>query len=267
MNKRFFIINLLLITNLTLHASSVPIRTRNQATRSPWTNQGVANDQLSATQLLDQIHQGYASQSNNEGKAGFINYILNNEDPNITVEQKIAQAQTLARVVAADISMRSGWIYNNPEEQPQIDWLKYQQTIISNKIAELQWQAKSFGEKTAWQTAKYASMYLGVILAAYLSQGQMSKITGTEYNASYGDLAWMPIESFLNFAKNAMITTKNVATGETAQKSAAMALALTKAAGEYGYAAGKTIATKGQARFATEAAEAQKAIHEATQSV
>lgn len=269
MNKRFYIISLLILTNSwLLQSAAMPTRTRIRAD----IDQDLSTDQRDVNiYTLDQIHQLYAGPPTNDKKAQAINYILDNSNPSITIADKISQAKILAKIINNDISLHSGWIYNDPKNQPQIDWLYEQQTKIYNRISQLQWQAKSFGEQALWTTAKWATIYLGIILAAHLSQGQLSKITGKDFQFTYGDLAWMPIEKLLDFAKNAVIFTKDTLTGETAQQGAAMALAMAKTAGNIAYDGLTTIGTKGKARLGSNAKDVvnlvQSGVHNASKNL
>ena len=208
-------------------------------------NIGLINASSSSINLFKTINQVYASQPTNVDKTKYINLILDNNT--ISLKDKIANIQALTKVITNDITNNTGWLYN--DDQSQIDWLYEQKAKISNKLSELEWQAKSYAERAAWKTAKYTSIYLGIILAAYLSQDQLSKITGNEEKYAYGDLAWMPIEKVLELAKSAVLNTaeatKNAVTGETAQKAAALGLAIGQTAGEYVYDAASTVGTKG----------------------
>lgn len=224
------------------------------------------------TNLLNKVNQAYAGQPTNERKAQFINSVLDNED--IALENKIIQIQALVKVITADIRLNSGWFYN--DDQTQIDWLYEQQVKVSNKLSDIQWQVKSYAEKAAWNTAKYTSMYLGVILAAYLAQDQLSKeqlfkFSGSEVKSTFGELSLMPIELIIKLAKSAVINTaeftKNTVTGETAQKTAAIGLAAGKAAGELVYDAATTIGTKGINSLQSEVHEVSQSIAHASEPI
>jgi len=207
MNKKLILCALLTVIN------TINIQSGAGFNRRFFTNQ---QNQATPTNTVDQIHQMYASQPDNQSKAYFINQLL--DENNITLEEKIANIEGLIRVINADISLHSGWLWNTPEDQIQIDWLYEKQAYIKTRLAELQWQAASFGYKTSVTTAKYMSIYLGIILAAYLSQYQLAKITGDNSTYGFGELAMMPIEQIISLATNATITTTNALTGPTAQK-------------------------------------------------
>ncbi|MBP6870014.1 hypothetical protein KBC04_03975 [Candidatus Babeliales bacterium] len=207
MKKKLILLALLIVTNIT------NIQARANFNSGNFQPEEEQNTPLS---LLDKIHQLYASQPTNQLKLRVINHLL--DQSTITLEEKIANIQALQRVIDADISLHSGWFWNAPEDQFQIDWLYERQAHIKKQLDELQWQAKSFGYKTTVQAAKYMSIYFGIILAAYLSQGQLAKITGNTDFYGFGEIAMMPISQIISLATNAIIVTTNSLTGPTAQK-------------------------------------------------
>ncbi|MBV8661399.1 MAG: hypothetical protein JO129_04610 [Candidatus Dependentiae bacterium] len=234
MNKRLYVASfLILICSAQLPAAGIPHRN----------NQFAMNNFLNS-QGIDPVYQGYWIQFDNRAKEQYINFVLQNNANNVSIQQKITEIQSLLRAISDDISSHTGWFYNDPEDQIQIDWLQEHKNVINQRLAELQWQAKSFGEKATLTTAKWATVYLGVVLAAYLALNQFSKITGTEMTLTYGDLAWMPIEQLLSLAQKALIITKDVVTSQPAQQAAAATLSAAQGLAEYGLEAAQTIAIK-----------------------
>lgn len=250
MNKRLFIASLLILINLTLFGAYGT---------TPRARIRIANLELAepvTLDTLDQMQQIYASQPTNDRKAQYVNYILDNTENNITVEQKIEQVKNIAQIIGNDLSLHSGWLYNT--DQDQVDWLQTQKTKIAQKLSQLQWQATSWGMKVLYSTVWWSTIYLGVILAAYLAQDQMQQLNPKYEQKAYGDLAWMPIETVLNLSQSAIIVAKDAITGETTQKNVTMAVgmavAAAKTAGEFGSQAIETIGRKGADR-------AQKDLH------
>lgn len=256
MNKRLFIASLLILTNLILFSASGS---------APRARARIANQELAepiSLNTLDQMQQIYASQGTNDRKALYINYILEDAENNITIEQKISQIKNLATIIANDLSLHRGWLYNN--DQAQVDWLQTQQTKIAQKLSQLQWQAKSWGMKTLYSTAWWTTIYLGVILAAYLAQNQMQNLNPEYEQKAYGELAWMPIETILNLSQKSANIVYEAIAGETTQKNVkmavGMAIAAAKTAGEFGSEAIDTIGRKGADR-------AQKDLHAVAKKV
>lgn len=251
MNKKFLTISLLIICSLSLLDASSS--SKGNLGNIMTINSSTMTDDIAPVDMLNALQKAYYNQPNNASKTKFINNVLEMTDGDVLIEKKISEVQALYKIISADINLRSGWFYNNPEEQPNLDWLQKEKNKITTRLAQLEWQAKSFGLRATLQTAKWATIYLGIILAAYLSQEQLSKMmgdaTGQKYHASFGDLAWMPIDSILELAKNATLFTVNTLTGETAQKAAVMALAMAQTAGQYTYEAAATIGAKGQEKL------------------
>jgi len=125
----------------------------------------------------------------------------------------------------------------------------------------------SFGMKLAWKTAKWTTLYLGIILAAYVGQTQLNNYLRKEpnspdtYQNSYADLAVMPVEQLLSLAKFATIQTYGAATGPTAQKAVSIASNAAKA----GYQAAGSAASGIQKRIVGDINQQAKEIAKATE--
>jgi hypothetical protein len=267
MNARLFITSLLMLTNLTLFGAYgafnpanpaiggqiiVPQYVVNQGPIAPAQNV-VANPAVAGQPglpnlfTLNQIQQGYAAQATNDLKAQYISYILDNNDNNFTIGQKIAQTQNLATIIAHDISLYSGWLYNT--DQAQVDWLKEQKTRIAHRLSRLQWQATHWGVRALWNTAIIGTCCFAALLLASIGQEQYKRFDPNYKLQTVGELAWMPIEGILNIAQDAIIATKDIITGETAQQNVKMGVGMTiaaiKTAGNIGSEALSAVATKG----------------------
>jgi hypothetical protein len=237
MKKLFFTTFLLLFIQSTLIAPSTVI---SRGTQTVATGNSV---------MMTQLQQGYASQEDNILKAQYINGILDS-DNGANIEKKIKQANILIKIINNDIALHTdGWLYNS--DQAQIDWLKEQKIKIKNRINQFQWQAQSFGMKALWQTAKWSTIYLGIILAAYVAKDQFIFIgnDGNQYRPTYGQLAWMPLESLLDLAKNAVLATKDTVTSSPVQNSLAMAAVLANKTKEGIIEAADTIKEKGSLKI------------------
>jgi hypothetical protein len=221
-----------------------------------------------AVQDLAGMQQIYASQPTNIARALYISAVLDNDANNITIEQKINQAKILVKIVNSQISLLSGWFWTEPANIPQINWLGEQKKRINASIQQLEEQSMSFGMKFAWKTAKWTTLYLGIILAAYVGQTQLNNYLRKQpnspdtYQNSYADLAVMPVEQLLSLAKFATIQTYGAATGPTAQKAVSIAGNAAKA----GYQAAGSAASGIQKRIVGDINVQAKEIVKATES-
>ena len=228
MKSKFFMITLLILQSFFVKPAAAEQQTRfvqpvgqNMIQRpgmqsSPAPYQATPHMAAAITQLAA-MQRAYHQKINNVDKAEFINSILHNEKAELSTQ--IQSIKILQKVVNNDIRSHKGWLWN--EDQEKINWLYQQQEKISARLAELEWKQYPVLE-TIYPYAKYASFYLAFCLAAYLSQEKISETFGTNYNYSYGEITWMPLEQILLLAKQLTILGKDVAiTGGTLGKQAA----------------------------------------------
>lgn len=211
MNKKLIVTILLFITNfIIIQSGDLPNQFNPIAVKAF----SQKDEKLNIT-TLDEMQQGYASKSTYNLKSEFINQILAQDD--ITLEQKIINLENLIKIINADISLHSGWLWNEATDQKKINWLYEKRSMIDRELKDTKWKASSFGYQVTVKAATMTSYYFMVILLAYVGQYQYAKITGDKTVYSFGALAAMPITTIIELASLASIETINALTSPTTQ--------------------------------------------------
>ncbi len=232
-----------------------------RSTQTDYSSASASKD-ISMINDLATMQQAYAIQPDNMTKALYITSVLDNDADNVTIQQKIEQAQNLLKIIDGQISLLSGWLWNDPTNENQIAWLKEQRSKIKTSLYRLQEQSRTFGVNFALSTAKWTTLYLGIILAAYLAQDQYKAVNPNYKKLEYGDLAWVPIEQLFDLAKMAVVKTTDAVTGPTAQKAFGMSAAGAKAIVSGIGSAATTIASKTTDKMQSNTYETAKYIAE-----
>lgn len=191
MNKIIFS-GILIITLLTNHHSMYS--SIGAGANQPARNQRAIPAQQSENNAyeniytIEELRRQLIAQPTHAAKAEFIARILEHQiepvnpaSQPVTVGQQITNAQNLSTIIQQEISLRSGYLWNSSENQPEIEWLKNQKTLIDHKISLLKWQARTFGERTLWTTVKWLAIYFGVIATIYAAQPYIE----SSYNELY----------------------------------------------------------------------------------
>ena len=153
-------------------AQSIPKNQQLQILQQPTAsklNKAIAP--INMIQDLATMQQIYAYQANNIGRALYISSVLDNDANNITIQQKIAQAENLLKIINAQKTLYSSWWptswWITKTDQIQKKWLEEQKDKIDAALYLLHQQSRSFGVNMAWKAVKWTSIYLGVAMMIY----------------------------------------------------------------------------------------------------
>lgn len=191
------------ITSAYLNCAALPNRTviRQQA------HQFDGNFPINYTTLKTVLDMQHAFESEPDiiTKNRFITLLLAEnvaETQNgITILEKISYLINLRKIIKSNISLYSGWIWNEPENEEYIQWLKTQLNLINETIKKLEWQAASFGYKATVKTATLMSYYLAAVFLAYAAQYQYAQSHNLSPENDISQIAVLPITSMIDLAK------------------------------------------------------------------
>ena len=208
------------------------------------------------------IQRNYTMQATPALKAQFIGTILSQDT--ISIEEKIANVENLRKIIVSEISLYSGWLWNDAAHQVQIDWLQDKLDAIDRELKNLRWKASSFGYKMTVQAATITSYYFMAVLLAYLSQYQYAQLTGDQTEYSFGQLAAMPITKIIELATSATLGTIKAATSPTTKNFLSSIYTGIIAAGATGY---DYLAEAADKIGATAPTAAKKGMHDIAQLI
>jgi hypothetical protein len=165
----------------------------------------------------------YAAQPTNLAKSFYITSVLDNNNPALTIENKLEQAQNLLKIIHAQMTLYTSW-WPSAQEKAEIKWLQEQQATINQRIARLKAQASWFGMPTLWGTVQWTSTWLGIALLIYLSMNKVNDYYNekdpehpNQYLYNYADIATLPATKLYDLAKWSVVNGSAAITGKSAR--------------------------------------------------